>query len=503
MPEPVDLEGPARIILARMEERLRFLTAEMDAFKVQVAQRDERIRHLEGQVATLQEQNGDLSRRLAFYENANTPPSQPSLKPKAKPPPEDGEPRPRGKPKGSRGATRKTPPIDRTVDVVADRCPNCGGLPGPPTWVDVRPITERTAPAATATTQYNLATYQCRCGHAFTAAHPDVPQRGVWGPLMLTHFALLSMLLRGRIRGCVAFLANQDGLAISVKGYWDALQRVGQACKPDYAAIREALRTAVYVYVDETQFRVKGVPWYLWTFRHPDGRTLVVLRRRRNADVVREILGDDPPPLVVDGHSAYAFARVLQRCWSHLLRQVEEVLRTVPGAATRGAPLLASLQDVFARLKAAQKGPGDLAARRILKQAFDSELEALVGAYEAQACLEKAVTYLRNGLGSWTTCLLYPATEGTPAMEPTNNLSELAIREHAIVRKLIGTFRSEEGAENYQYLASVFESWRFQKKNPATELADLLRRTLCMGSAGTIPPPITPTPVEVAAPCPA
>ena len=34
-------------------------------------------------------------------------------------------------------------------------------------------------------------------------------------------------------------------------------------------------------------------------------------------------------------------------------------------------------------------------------------------------------------------------------MEPTNNLSEQVIREHVLMRKIMGTFRSEIGAEYY------------------------------------------------------
>jgi transposase len=491
-------DGPGRIAVARLEQQIQLLLLKIEALESMVGAREERIRTLEGRVEALEGENRNLKRRLTFYENANTPPSQPTLKPANRESSEAGdEARPRGKPKGSRGATRKAPPIDQTVDVTSDRCPNCGGRPGPPTGVDVRAITERVTPATVTTTQYNLATHECRCGHSFTATHPDVPQRGVWGPLMLTHYALLAMVLRGRLRSCVAFLWNQDGVSISQTGFWDALQRVSQACKPEYASIREALRDAAYVYVDETRFKVQGVGWYLWTFRHPDGRTLVVLRRRRNADVVREILGDDPPPLVVDGHSAYSFARILQRCWSHLLREAEEVLRIVPEAQTRGPVFLAALRDVFQRLKKALGEPFDLPNRRVLKEAFDEDLLGLVRAYESDDALEKAVTYLRNGLGSWTTCLLY---EG---MQPTNNLSEQAIREHAVVRKLIGSFHSQEGAENYQYLASLFESWRFQNKNPATELAALLRRNLCAGAAGTIPPPSAAEPTLVTPAVPA
>ncbi len=87
----------------------------------------------------------------------------------------------------------------------------------------------------------------------------------------------------------------------------------------------------------------------------------------------------------------------------------------------------------------------------------------------------KPLTYIRNGLGCWYTCLLYPG------MEPTNNLGEQAMREHVLMRKIIGTFRSEKGVENYQYVASMFATWRLQGRDIYKELEDLLRNELCLG----------------------
>jgi hypothetical protein len=66
--------------------------------------------------------------------------------------------------------------------------------------------------------------------------------------------------------------------------------------------------------------------------------------------------------------------------------------------------------------------------------------------------LQKPVEYIRNGLGSWFTCLLYPG------IEPTNNLAEQAIREHVVIRKIIGTLRSEFESQNYQYIASLLST---------------------------------------------
>lgn len=88
--------------------------------------------------------------------------------------------------------------------------------------------------------------------------------------------------------------------------------------------------------------------------------------------------------------------------------------------------------------------------------------------------LKEKVYKNENGLGCWYTCMLYPG------MEPTNNLGEQAIREHVILRKIIGCFRSENGAENYQYIASLLADWRSQGKNGFEELEQLLRQELCM-----------------------
>ena len=66
-------------------------------------------------------------------------------------------------------------------------------------------------------------------------------------------------------------------------------------------------------------------------------------------------------------------------------------------------------------------------------------------------------------------------------MQPTNNLSEQTIREQVMMRKIIGTFRSDKGAENYQYIASMFATWKLQKKNIFEELTILLRNEICLG----------------------
>jgi transposase len=138
-------------------------------------------------------------------------------------------------------------------------------------------------------------------------------------------------------------LEQSRGFSITHKGLWDALMRVSKACKKEYARLVEVIRDAPHRYVDETTFKGEGRRWYLWIFRTPDGHCLLVMRPTRKGDVVREVLGDEPGPCTVDGYSGYSFIRVLQRCWSHLLREAKEV-RDVNRS---GAEFHSVLTDIF------------------------------------------------------------------------------------------------------------------------------------------------------------
>ena len=108
-----------------------------------------------------------------------------------------------------------------------------------------------------------------------------------------------------------------------------------------------------------------------------------------------------------------------------------------------------------------------------MKIAFDRKIEYIVRRYDQYGELHKPVEYIRNGMGSWFTCLLYPG------MEPTNNLAEQATREHVVIRKIIGTFRSESGSQSYQYIASLLSTWRLKGMSMFVEMNKILRKELC------------------------
>jgi transposase/uncharacterized coiled-coil protein SlyX len=410
----------------------------------------------------------DLKKELAKYDNPHTPSSAKSFK--EKPKRKDGQ-KKCGAPKGHRGATRPTPEPEEYVPVTANSCERCGSTNIEEVGIDpaVRENLIRQLQQIKVT-QYDRGMYKCHdCGHEFTAKHEDCPQKGRFGINLLVYITMLKFSLRGVLRKIEEFTAHTNSFDISPTGIHDVLLRVGEACKKEYFRTLERVRNAEWRYMDETGMRVKGKNWWLWIFRTTTD-VLVVIRPSRGRKVLEEILGIEINGAgISDGWRAYSAFDVLQRCWAHLLREVDAFTDK-----SGGRELSEIIHRMFKELKEFLGKDPPMEERIRQKKIWDKEMEDLVELFSGFKELEKPLTYIRNGLGSWYTCLLYPG------MEPTNNLGEQVMREHVLMRKIIGTFRSEKGAENYQYIASMFATWRLQGKDIYKELEELLRQELCL-----------------------
>ncbi len=422
----------------------------------------------------LEKENEELKKRLLFYENPHTPPSVGKLQ-KAKTTSTEtiAIPKKRGAPNGHRGATRTTKEPDEIIDVIAEQCEKCGSSKiEKQEKFEKSVIEDLPPPQKIKITQYNRWEVKCLdCGHEFNSKHPDCPQTGNFGIFLLVYITMLKFHLRGVLRKIQDFLIHNNDFDISVKGIHDILLRVGDACKNEYDKKLEKIRSAKWRYIDETGIKVNGKKWWLWIFRTNDGESLVVIRKSRGREVIDEILGKEHRgPDIADGWRAYNKTAILQRCWSHLLREVDDI-REISGNGNRLS------EEIHACFKAMKQFIGrnpSMDERWHQKAIFEKELVDIVVKYDVFKELEKPLTYIKNGFGCWYTCLLYPG------MEPTNNLGEQAMREHVIMRKIIGCFRSENGAENYQYIASLLATYRLQGKNGFEELEKIVRLELCM-----------------------
>jgi transposase len=434
----------------QLENTIELLIAENYSLK-------EKNASLSGEVET-------LKKRLLLYENPHTPPSLQPFKPKISNPP--GK---RGAPKGHKGATREFGEPDEIIHVSEEKCPNCDHDLGSPIRMEKKTIFDIPPPQKIKVTEYDLDVYKCsNCGSEIRSRHKDCPQKGDMGIYLLNYITMLKYNLRGVIRRVQEFLATNNDLNLSVKGINDALMRVGDACSTEYTRILERIRLSKWVHIDETGFHVNGKKYWLWAFRSAENDVLIVIVDSRGRDVVRDTLGEDfHGPAIVDGWRVYSYLTIIQRCWAHLIREVDTLK-----SSGKGKELSEEIHAIFKELKESLKSE-NMDDRRSMKGKLDGRMEEIVKRYDAYGELHKPVEYIRNGLGSWFTCLLYPG------MEPTNNLAEQAIREHVVIRKIIGTFRSEGGSQNYQYIASLLSTWRLKGQNMFVEMDKILRKELC------------------------
>jgi transposase len=420
----------------------------------------------------------ELEKRLVYYENPHTPPSARKLSAaKVQDEKRSNDMKKRGAPKGHKGSTRLKPEPDETIDVTANTCEKCGSK----NIQQLKEIHKNTIEDFVPTekkikaTQFNRHKVKCLdCGHEFISKHPNCPQIGNFGIYLLVYITMLKFHLRGVLRKVQDFLFYDNNFEISTKGIHDILLRVGDVCKVSYDKSLEKIRNATWVHIDETGIKINGEKYWLWIFRTNDNEILVVIHKSRGRDVLLEILGENwDKPIIVDGWKAYWKYRIVQRCWVHLLREID----AFKDSSDDGKQLSETIHHCFNNLKEFLAKNPSLDEREKQKTIFDTEMKDIVEKYSKCKELHKPIKYLQNGLGKWYTCLLFPG------MEPTNNLGEQAMREHVIMRKIIGCFRSKNGAENYQYIASLLASWKLQDKHIFEELENLLRQELCLSSS--------------------
>lgn len=405
----------------------------------------------------------ELERRLAAYENAHTPPSQ-SRYPQRK----KGEGSGRvGRPPGHEGSTRPTPEPDETIDVTLQQCPSCKKLLGKPIRFESRIIEEIPEPQPIKVTEYRLAHYRCRnCGSHVVASHPDCPKEGRFGINTLTHVTMLKYYGRMPHRRIAELLESQFKLRVVPATILDATRRVADALRKEYDKLLARVRKSTWVHVDETSIKVDGMQWWSWAFVTKDD-TLTAVRRSRGKKVLDEVLGKDyGGTLISDGYRIYSnFTQNRQRCWAHLLREAERLAENFGEAV----PFHKALLRLYRKLTGAiEMKPPPEERERLFRNACNS-----LGYWLRKQWKEKKVVNLVENLrADLKKFLTFVLAEG---IAPTNNAAERALREHVVIRKIIGTLRNEKGTRIHETALSLIATWRQRGLNPHVQLSTALR----------------------------
>jgi len=382
------------------------------------------------------------------------------FKPKVKPH-HDGDQPKRGAPRGHRGNSRRRPEvIAEFLDVFpAGKCEQCGG----PITSYERSFDERVVEdieIKKRVTCYRFHYGYCRRCREVVRAKADgfgnpndrigVQARAVGGYLRYL----------GLTYGKAARLFKDVfGLDLTRPSFMAFNTEQSQNGAPLYEGIRQSIRHAPYVNVDETGWRVNGGNHWLWIFTNKDA-ALYHIDESRGGKVPSNILGEKYEGVLgCDFYPAYneLVARLKQRCLGHLLSEIKKVQEknqfapeSVDGKFCHELKtVLKELIDVRNRHR---EDPGVLDA---LAEAKDWAIPKMTGLLSSPIEHEDTQR-LRNRIIKHNQELFIFLDD--LLVEPTNNRAERQLRPMVIKRKLTFGNRSDSGASNEAVVMSVVET---------------------------------------------
>ncbi|UOO96797.1 IS66 family transposase (plasmid) [Halococcus dombrowskii] len=448
---------------------------------------NQQLREQVEELEELRKENKHLRAKLRWYEGPHTPPSkeQPGDEESSSSDGDEDDEQPRtdggtpGRKAGHEPEWRDAPDPDQEIEVTCDCCPECGEQFDESAGVSPRLVEELPDPQPPEVTQYNRHHYECHsCGTETVASHPDCPDRGQFGVNVIAQSALSRYDHRLPYRKIGDRFEQLHGLELSGASAWHATERAARAGRCEYEQIRNQIQQADVVHVDETGIKRDGEQAWIWTFT-TENHTLYAVRESRGSDVPAEVLGEDFAGTVVcDGWTAYpAFSSNLQRCWAHILREAEDAAEK----QAEGEPIYRALKQLYVALQTRLESDLTVRERADLQRVARRELESLIERSVPDGPVATLLGKIEGGLDHWLTFI------GEPAVSPTNNAAESALREPVVLRKIIGTLRNDHGMFVHETLLSLLATWRQQGRNPYEEFKRVARDNELISRSQAVP----------------
>lgn len=414
----------------------------------------------------------DLEARLnQSPRNSSLPPS--TEHPHAKPQPrkEKSGKKPGGQP-GHAKHERALIPADQCqaiVTVKPEHCRRCGqrlsGADPQPLRHQVWEIPE----IKPLVTEYQLHRLSCRgCRESTCGELPaGVPQSQA-GPRLVALVALLMGCFKQSKRRVALFLEQVLNQPCSPGWVVKLQNQATAALTPAYEELAAQLPSEPVLGIDESPTKEARLKSWLWTFV-ASTYTVFALRSTRAATVLQELLTEVFAGVVnCDRAKMYWKIGRPQWCWAHLKRDFQALVDHPDQQVKRlGRDLMRPTRELFRHWARYRDGTisrtGMLRLLRPIRQEIDGLL--LRGAYSGNAKLIGMCAPLYDHR-DWLWTFL-----DVERVEPTNNVSERALRPAVIWRKLSFGTQSAQGSRFVETILTVVETCHRQSRNSFEYLA--------------------------------
>jgi transposase len=441
---------------------------------------------LKARVEELLAENAALRAQLGQFQRDSQRQAAPSSKGRRQAQPK----RPGRKPGQGRFTFRTLPGPDQwTAPPIEVRLPDpvcpCCGEPLHENRVDLAAVTEIPPQPRPIVQPFRVWVYRCpACDTTVRAPHPDLApdQLGAtahrMGPRVMAAAHATHYGLGVPVRKVPALLRLFTGVSLTQSALTqDASRRASGPIGRAYQTLRDRVPEAEVVYTDDTGWRVGGDPAQLMILVTDTATVLQVRARHRNEEV-REVIGDDYPGVLVTDRGRSYDAKELeavrqQKCISHALRSINEVLEIKRGRARHfGARLKRLLKEGLQLWHEYHDHRGQLTGferrARSLREAVTRHLKPrrLVDADNQRLLDEFGRHHTRGNLLRFL---------DDPRVEPTNNISERGFRFAVIQRKVSQCSKTAGGAEAFAAFASVIKTAMRQGQDVVERLSALFR----------------------------
>lgn len=358
---------------------------------------------------------------------------------------------------------------DKVFYALVDKCQTChiNLLDQVPTQIIRRQITELPAikPVVIETQQYEVSC-PC-CGERQRGQLPEGLEAGrYFGPRLEATVTMLHHEQHVGFERLVGLCSELFNLRLSAGGAVSIVKRAGKAVFDEAEKIGEKVRHGKVIGSDETHARVHGLNWWHWVFVSGKGEYHLIMPSRGYAVVETFMRACEAEVWVCDCWKPQlnAPAKMCQICMAHQIRNLQGLIDKRPRLAWAK-----EMQALFR--KAIHLGNR---REQMTERGYQRQVTII------KKKLDKLLKHRFSGLGTnlleryrmrRASLFIFLDRTDVPA---DNNACERALRPSVIHRKVMGSFRSDWGAQTYASLATVLNTAKRNGESAFQKLVQLM-----------------------------
>jgi transposase len=313
----------------------------------------------------------------------------------------------------------------------------------------------------------NRLTQQILC----TALPDEIKAAGLIGPRLSAYIAFLKGACHMSYTNIQTLLADVYGVHVSTGQIAKITTRkVSAALAAPYEELRAALPEEGNLGIDETGHKDEGQQHWTWCFR-ARSFILFLIATSRGSEVLQQVLGTAFEGVInCDYYSAYRkfmkeSSAIMQFCLAHLIRDLK-FLAEQNDKVTRNwsQRMLQGFEELFALIHRREE-----LTERYFQNKLERLRDKLIRQFKA-APDRPGVRDLRNRFKLHAKQFFTFVT--TPGIEPTNNLTEQAIRYIVIDRKVTQGTRGNNGQRWSERIWTVLSTCGLQQRSAFEFLCD-------------------------------